>query len=54
MNNTKNKINNPKNKTIKRITQKRDDMVYYCTYYQGPKDPLEVLRSKVTKFIDNY
>jgi len=23
-------------------------------YYQGPKDPLEVLRSKVTKFIDNY
>ena len=22
--------------------------------YQGPKDPLEVLRSKVTKFIDNY
>merc|ERR1712018_1020017 len=50
MNNTKNKMNNPKNK----MNNTKKGLHGLLLYYQGPKDPLEVLRSKVTKFIDNY
>merc|ERR1712131_25691 len=37
MNNTKNKINNPKNKTIKRITQK--GMTWFTIVLSGSKGP---------------
>merc|ERR1712240_404914 len=52
MNNTKNKMNNPKNK--KNNTKK--GMTWFTIVLSGsnPQDPLEVLRSKVTKFINNY